>query len=137
MCLSHHPNIVHVYFVVVNQGEGDLQWFHISSGYQIYHILAPMAQNPFFHKTFPGASKEISYCAKFKGSSCLIFWFPKFRLCETTQCSSPLIFFSDLVSFPPYRQIFKCPVGMHIMKTSNICHIFQLPSLTNGFEIEG
>ena len=35
-------------------------------------------------------SEKICHCAKFQSSSCLILWFTKFKLCETTQCSSPL-----------------------------------------------
>ena len=78
--------------------EGDLHWFYISSGYQIYHIIAPIPQNPFCHKIFPGASKKISHFVKFQSSSGLISWFPKFWLCETTQCSSPLLYWIFLKS---------------------------------------
>ena len=33
----------------------------------------------FLHKTFPGTSNNISRCARFHSSSCLISWMPKIR----------------------------------------------------------
>ena len=53
-------------------------------------ILAPRPPMHFLHKTFPGTTDETSHCAMFHSSCCLISWFPKTDLCETTGCSPPL-----------------------------------------------
>ena len=66
------------------KGEGDLQWFHISSRL----ILAPRPPMHFLYKTSPGTIDKISHCAKFHSSSCLVSWLPKIRSCSLANWES-------------------------------------------------
>ena len=76
-----------IFFVM--QGQGDLQWFHISA--QL--ILASRPIMHFLYKTFPGTIDKIFYCAKFHSSSCLVSWLPKIRYCSLANWEST--FFSQ------------------------------------------
>ena len=66
------------------EGEGDLQWFHISARL----ILAPRPPMHFLHKTFPGTIDKISHCAKFHTSSYLVSWLPKIKSFSFSYCES-------------------------------------------------
>ena len=101
-------------------------------------ILAPRPSMHFLHKTFPGISDKISHCSKFHGSSCLISWLPKFDLCETTECSPPLLGMShpggcssvwkvkwQYTASPPVFSALAAPAGQHL-------HLHLPKSLSSG-----
>ena len=75
------------YLLQLGQGKGDLQWFHISKSIISWH---PWIKILFVIKPFLARAKRSLTVPSFKALAVLFPEFPKFRLYETTKCSSPL-----------------------------------------------